>query len=66
MKPLIAICGVSGSGKTSLVNKISKKYGYTVLKSYTTRKPRENDDADLTSHEFCTLEEAQIIADNWR
>ena len=64
MKPLIAICGVSGSGKTSLVNKISKKYGYTVLKSYTTRKPRENDDADLTSHEFCTLEEAQIIADN--
>lgn len=63
-KPLIAILGVSGSGKTSLVNKISKKYGRTVLKSYTTRKPREDDDADLTSHEFITMQEAAFIAEN--
>lgn len=71
-KPLIAILGVSGSGKTSLVNKVSKKYGYTVLKSYTTRQPRENDEADLTSHTFCSMEEAafmseqkQIVCSNW-
>lgn len=70
MKPLIAILGVSGSGKTSLANKVSKKYSMTVLKSYTTRLPRENDESDLSSHTFCTLEEAeqmreQIICSSW-
>ena len=72
MKPLIAIIGTSGSGKTSLVNKISKKYGYSVLKSYTTRAPRENDDADLFSHTFCDMKEAaffseqgQIVCSTW-
>lgn len=63
-KPLIAILGWSGSGKTSLVNKASKRFGYTVLKSYTTRPPREDDAADLTSHEFCTMQEAAFIAEN--
>ena len=63
-KPLIAILGVSGSGKTSLVNKLSKKYGYTVLKSYTTRPMREDDEADASSHEFCTMQEAAFIAEN--
>lgn len=62
--PLITLTGVSGSGKTSLMNKLSKKYGYTALKSYTTRKPRENDPADLLSHEFCTMQEAAFIAEN--
>lgn len=69
-KPLIAIIGVSGSGKTSLVNKASKKYNLTVLKSYTTRLPRENDPADLSSHTFCTLDDAakmydEIVCSNW-
>ena len=69
-KPLIAILGVSGSGKTTLANKLAKKYGYSVLKSYTTRPPRENDEADLSSHTFCTLDEANQMSDrivccNW-
>ena len=64
MKPLTAVLGMSGSGKTSLVNKVSRKFGYTVLKSYTTRPPREGDDADLSSHEFCTMQEAAFIAEN--
>jgi guanylate kinase len=61
-KPLICILGVSGSGKTSLVNKVNKKYGYEVLKSYTTRPVRENDDSDLSSHIFVTQTEADLIA----
>ncbi len=61
-KPLICILGVSGSGKTSLVNKVSKKYGYEVLKSYTTRPVRENDDSDLSSHTFVTQQQADLIA----
>lgn len=69
-KPLIAILGVSGSGKTSLVNKASKKYSLTVLKSYTTRPPRENDPADLSSHTFCTMDDVarlqdEIVCSNW-
>jgi guanylate kinase len=70
VKPLITLTGISGSGKTSLANKVSKKYGMTVLKSYTTRPPRENDESDLSSHTFCTLEEAeqmkeQIVCSSW-
>jgi len=70
VKPLITLTGISGSGKTSLANKVSKKYGMTVLKSYTTRLPRENDESDLSSHTFCTLEEAeqmkeQIVCSSW-
>lgn len=64
MKPLIALVGVSGSGKTTLANKASKMFGLTVLKSYTTRPPRENDEADASSHEFCTMQEAAFIAEN--
>lgn len=64
MKPLICILGCSGSGKTSLVNKISKKYGYIPVKSYTTRQIREGDESDLSSHTFITLKEADLIANS--
>lgn len=69
-KLLITLLGVSGSGKTTLANKLAKKYGYTVLKSYTTRKPRENDEADLSSHTFCSLDDVaelqdEIVCSNW-
>lgn len=70
MKPLITLTGVSGSGKTTLANKLAKKYNYTALKSYTTRKPRENDEADLSSHTFCSMDDVawlqdEIVCSNW-
>lgn len=71
-KPLIAIIAQSGAGKTTLVNKLHRRFGYTPLKSYTTRLPRENDEADLTSHCFCDMHEAmvfmeqnQIVCSSW-
>ena len=71
-KPLIAIIAPSGAGKTTLVNKLHKCFGYIPLKSYTTRLPRENDDADLSSHTFCDMKEAaffseqkQIVCSTW-
>lgn len=71
-KPLLLLIGVSGSGKTSLANKLYKKYGYVPVKSYTTRPVREGDNADLNSHTFVTLDEADritssqtIVASNW-
>ena len=52
---LIAILGVSGSGKSTLVNKLERKFGFTSVKSYTTRKPRENDPADLKKDPTTTI-----------
>lgn len=41
--PLILICGKSGSGKTTIANQLTAKYGLKQLESYTTR-PRRSDD----------------------
>lgn len=46
LKNLYLICGKSGSGKTTLVNTLSNDFGYKVLRSYTTRKPRHQSDTD--------------------
>lgn len=43
---LYLICGKSGSGKTTIVNALSREYGYKILQSYTTRKPRHSRDVD--------------------
>lgn len=40
------ICGKSGSGKTTVVEKLEQDYGYHVLKSHTTRNPRHPNDTD--------------------
>ena len=69
-KPLIAILGLSGAGKSTLSHKLERKYGYTSIRSYTTRKPRENDETDLITHTFITPEEVEqyrdsIIASNY-
>ena len=46
LKNIYLICGKSGSGKTTVVNKLADKYGYQILKSYTTRKARHHNDND--------------------
>lgn len=43
---LIVISGKSGSGKTTIANKLHDIYGYLLLKSYTTRLPRYPEDKD--------------------
>jgi guanylate kinase len=42
-KPLILLCGKSGSGKTTVADLLQSKYGLKELLSYTTR-PRRSDD----------------------
>lgn len=39
-KPLYLFCGRSASGKTTVAEKLSSRYGYKQVESYTTRKPR--------------------------
>ena len=39
-KPLYLFVGRSASGKTSIADMLSEKYGYVQVESYTTRKPR--------------------------
>lgn len=53
-KNLYCIVGESGSGKTTIVDKLEEIFGYKVLKSYTTRPPRNEGDTD---HTFVSLEE---------
>lgn len=47
------IVGRSGSGKTSIVNALQKRYGYVPLSSYTTRPRRSPDEV---GHEFISSE----------
>ena len=37
---ILLIEGESGSGKTTIADILSKKYGLSSIQSYTTRKPR--------------------------
>lgn len=62
MKPLICIVGQSGVGKSTIANMLEDNFGLKSVKSYTTRKPRENDSADLRTHTFVSQKEADLIA----
>ena len=52
---IFCLVGKSGSGKTTIANKLFDRYGYTQIASYTTRPPRSENDTDHTyvsSEEF--------------
>lgn len=49
---IICILGKSGCGKTTIVEKLNKEYGYEILSSYTTREPRYDGE---TGHQFIDL-----------
>ena len=51
---IFCLVGKSGSGKTTIANKLFDKYGYIQIASYTTRPPRTNHDTD---HVFISKEE---------
>ena len=55
------ICGKSGSGKTTVVEKLEQDYGYHVLKSHTTRKPRHPNDTD---HIYSEISDYMIAKEN--
>lgn len=54
MKNIYLIVGPSGVGKTTLVEKLAKDYGYKTVESYTTRQPRYSGE---TGHIFVSDEE---------
>lgn len=53
-KPLFLFVGRSASGKTTIANMLSEKCGYKQVESYTTRKPRFDDES---GHIFVSEEE---------
>ena len=55
------ICGKSGSGKTTVVEKLEQDCGYHVLKSHTTRKPRHPNDTD---HIYSEISDYMIAKEN--
>lgn len=59
MKPkVICVMGKSGSGKSTLINESIKIFPelFYGIKSYTTRKQRENDPEDIKTHKFVLKE----------
>lgn len=58
MKNIYLIAGPSGVGKTTIVEELSKRYGYKVVESYTTRPKRTPDE---TGHHFVSDEEFDAL-----
>lgn len=59
-KPLFLFVGRSASGKTTVANELTKRYGYVQVESYTTREPRfENEPGHIfiSDDEFKDLDE---------
>ena len=57
---IFCLMGKSGSGKTTIADKLFDKYGYTQIASYTTRPPRTENDTD---HIFISKEEYDALTD---
>ena len=58
-KEILLLMGRSGSGKSTIADILERKYSKTMLRSYTTRPPRFNDDTHIfiSEHEFQHLED---------
>lgn len=57
---IFCLVGKSGSGKTTIANKLFDRYGYTQIASYTTRPPRSENDTD---HTYVSSEEFDKLTD---
>ena len=57
---IFCLIGKSGSGKTTIADKLLEMYGYTQIVSYTTRPPRTEYDTD---HIFISKEEYDALTD---
>lgn len=51
-KKVILVCGRTGSGKSSIINKVCKELGLKQVISYTTRPRRDNERAGSSGHYF--------------
>ena len=60
LKYIYLFVGPSGSGKTTLTNELAKRYGYSVVSSYTTRPPRFDGEP---GHIFVTDEEFEKLGE---
>lgn len=60
MEKILLIVGASGSGKTTIADKLSAKYNLKVLPSYTTRPKRNHNE---TGHIFISKKEFDELSD---
>lgn len=64
-KPLLfCLCGRSGCGKSTIAERLNRKYGYVQAKSYTTRPIREECEGDELTHTFITRDEIDNYKDD--
>lgn len=61
---LICFCGKSGSGKSTIANRLERRYGYMQAKSYTTRPIRTECEGDELTHTFITREQVKDYIDD--